>query len=452
MHLFLWLFVFIFIFIFIAAEKVLRTIVRLSEERLLTIFVSIEHPTKLLLELFHKCLFLAKGRQVYFGRVRHTVDFFSRLGHPIPEETSIYDHVLSLTVPEHLEHADQKGKNKMVKVSSPSGQVGGEGRDEQDKHLDKLLERANAIFDEIQMSKLQSQKRKERASNLEKYKRNNSYVTADSSTMDNFAISWSRQVSVLFSRYWLSFRRNSKHFVWRLVLSLIWSLIYFCCCEDDAVGRSYPFDLTDLITSLTLALAGIQALSLTGLPQAEANARTYQSDMEQNLYRPSAFIVAHLFISLVSELLLLIPIVVLTFVTLGIYKDTMYEDDSFSGPHWTVVFMWFAIVLTFVAVISELLILSVALLTKSKQTMFLVAGFLQFFCVLFSGGVIRICTENLSKGVSDVVAAVSWFSPTKLALDGLMLLTVKDIVYDDDGTLIAGSEIMDQRYCFNTWR
>ena len=87
-------------------------------------FVSIESPTKLLLELFHKCVFLYKGRQVYFDGVHHTADIFRRLNHQIPKETSIHDLVLSLTVPEHLAHADQQGKNKMEKVAALSGQVG----------------------------------------------------------------------------------------------------------------------------------------------------------------------------------------------------------------------------------------------------------------------------------------------------------------------------------------
>ncbi|ETO33367.1 ABC transporter, partial [Reticulomyxa filosa] len=84
----------------LSAERVVRDIISLAEVKLLTVFVTLEHPTKLLLEKFQKCLFLSKGHQLYFGRVRNSVDFFTRLGYPIPEETSIYDHILGLTVPD----------------------------------------------------------------------------------------------------------------------------------------------------------------------------------------------------------------------------------------------------------------------------------------------------------------------------------------------------------------
>ena len=94
---FLWLFIFylfifISIFISIAGKKVLHTIARLSAEILLIIFVSIEYPTKLLVDLFHTCIFLDKGRQVYVkGHVGDTVNSFSRFDHPCvtPESSTM---------------------------------------------------------------------------------------------------------------------------------------------------------------------------------------------------------------------------------------------------------------------------------------------------------------------------------------------------------------------------
>lgn len=87
-----YLFIFISIFISIAGKKVLHTIARLSAEILLIIFVSIEYPTKLLVDLFHTCIFLDKGRQVYVkGHVGDTVNSFSRFDHPCvtPESSTM---------------------------------------------------------------------------------------------------------------------------------------------------------------------------------------------------------------------------------------------------------------------------------------------------------------------------------------------------------------------------
>ncbi|ETO05882.1 hypothetical protein RFI_31513 [Reticulomyxa filosa] len=96
----------------LSAEQVVRDIILLAKLKLLTVFVTLRHPTKLLLEKFQKCLFLRKGHCLYFGRVRNSVDFFTRLRYPISKETSIYDHTLGLTIPDAaLNNNNNKNEN-----------------------------------------------------------------------------------------------------------------------------------------------------------------------------------------------------------------------------------------------------------------------------------------------------------------------------------------------------
>jgi hypothetical protein len=216
--------------------------------------------------------------------------------------------------------------------------------------------------------------------------------------------------------------------------------LYFALSWNTAneEHRHYPENVSDLITSLTLGLAGIQGLSLLGLPQAEASARTFLSDMEQNLYRPSAFVFAQLFMSLATEIILLIPIVVFYFLILGLHEiGTIQEASS--------IFFYFGGLLLFVAVISEMLVLSAAMLSRNYSAMYIATGFVQFLFVMFSGGVNRICHN-----VKDVVAGGSWISPTKIALDGLLLTTVDQYTYyDSDNNGISGHSILQDVYCVN---
>ncbi|ETO05033.1 hypothetical protein RFI_32363 [Reticulomyxa filosa] len=101
----------------LSAEQVVRDIIPLAKVKLLIVFVTLEHNTKLLLEKFQKCLFLSKGHLLYFGRVRNSVDFFTRLRYPISKETSIYDHILGLTVPDAaLNNNNNENENNAEKI------------------------------------------------------------------------------------------------------------------------------------------------------------------------------------------------------------------------------------------------------------------------------------------------------------------------------------------------
>jgi len=56
--------------------------------------------------------------------------------------------------------------------------------------------------------------------------------------------------------------------------------------------------------------------------------------------------------------------------------------------------------------------------------------------------------------VNTVVTAISYVSPAKWALDGLLLLTMAGYDYTAEGSSssISGNSILQQSYCFNTWR
>jgi len=418
----------------LAAEKVINNIIKISENRLLTVFVSLEHPTKLLLEKFHKCLFLANGRQVYFGPVGHTVDFFSRLGYAIPEETSIYDHILALCVPKDTAQSDAE-----------------------EKHLENLLAKANAVFEELQMAKLNVAQRKDRKQLLEDMRKNNTFIKAEDS-FQSYPISWGRQFKILFLRYFTASFRDRQAFFLRIFLTSIWFLVFWLLCFKAGYRRNNMEELVDLISAWTLGLAGIQSLSILALPEAESSARTFHSDQEQNLYRASAFVVAQLLIGFIVQIILVILISVAYFFILGFHFTSYNESfgDNSTAIRVKLYFQYSGLLLL-VAVISEILVLSVALLATNHNTMYLTTMFVQFVWVMLSGGVVRICTN-----VNSFVAGISWISPSKHALDGLLLSTVNGYVYTDytDNKIddsnakyyVQGSTVLDDTYCFQTWR
>jgi uncharacterized membrane protein YwzB len=75
-----------------------------------------------------------------------------------------------------------------------------------------------------------------------------------------------------------------------------------------------------------------------------------------------------------------------------------------------------------------------------------------FLWLLLSGGIVRLC-----KNVDNNVSFASWISPTKWALDGLIYDTMErnKYVYKPDlnpEVTITGTSILNDEYCFNTWR
>ncbi|ETO09381.1 hypothetical protein RFI_27996 [Reticulomyxa filosa] len=362
----------------LAAERVIRDIISLAEVKLLTVFVTMEHPTKLLLEKFQKCLFLSKGKQ--FG-------------------------------------AHQTEENA-------------------EKYLEKLLQHASNVFEEIQYSKLNANHRKRRKEQMQNIKKNNYYIKVENDSSLHYATSWFAQFRVLMSRSWLSFKRDFITFLSRIIVTFLWIGLFYVLCHGNAQGRKYPRDYTDLITSLSLGFAGIQGLSLLALPHAQHTAKIFESDMNQNLYRPSAYVVSALVFAFLSLPVTQIFVVICYFFVLGL--------SGFSN------FVYFGLVLLLLAVVCEVLALSIALVTRKASVMYLSAGAIHFIWLLLSGGTIRMCIN-----VHTIVAAVSYVSPPKWAMDGLLQLTMATYQYTADIMGISpshGSAILHDSYCFGTWR
>merc|ERR1719233_816930 len=80
----------------IETEITVATILDVAKKKDLTVFLSMENPTKALLDNFTKLLILANKQQLYFGMTERVGKFFTHIGHPMPEETSLYDHILDL--------------------------------------------------------------------------------------------------------------------------------------------------------------------------------------------------------------------------------------------------------------------------------------------------------------------------------------------------------------------
>merc|ERR550532_811822 len=111
---------------------VITTIFDITRTQKLTVFLSMEHLTKNLLDNFTKLLVLAKGRQLYYGRTQKITEFFRRLGSPLPDETSIYDHLLDLIHNADVATHDSSSEDESQKVQD---------------HLEDIVRKSRAIFE-----------------------------------------------------------------------------------------------------------------------------------------------------------------------------------------------------------------------------------------------------------------------------------------------------------------
>ncbi|ETO04929.1 hypothetical protein RFI_32467, partial [Reticulomyxa filosa] len=285
---------------------------------------------------------------------------------------------------------------------------------------------------------LNSSQRKRRKEQMESIRKNSYYIKVEGDSSLNYSISWFAQWRVLMSRSWLSFQRDVTAFGSRVVFTIVWIGIFYVLCHGNAEHRTYPESYSDLITSLTLGFAGIQGLSLLALPYAQHTAKIFESDMNQNLYRPSAYVVAALVFAFLSLPFTQIIVAICYFYFLGL--------SGISD------FIYFGLVLLLLAVVCEVLALSTALLTRKPSVMYLTAGAIHFLWLLLSGGIIRMCTN-----VHNVVCAVSYVSPPKWAMDGLLQLTMAKYHYyvpspSSSPISISGQSILVDDYCFDTWR
>eukprot|EP00286_Rhodomonas_abbreviata_P005986 CAMPEP_0181328476 /NCGR_PEP_ID=MMETSP1101-20121128/22742_1 /TAXON_ID=46948 /ORGANISM="Rhodomonas abbreviata, Strain Caron Lab Isolate" /LENGTH=693 /DNA_ID=CAMNT_0023437379 /DNA_START=8 /DNA_END=2090 /DNA_ORIENTATION=+ len=88
-----------------AAENVMTHLMDLAKSGR-TIIATIHQPPSGVWSCFDKFCLLSEGKQLYFGKASHSLDFFAKHGHPCPPRVNPADHFLRLANTDFPGHAD----------------------------------------------------------------------------------------------------------------------------------------------------------------------------------------------------------------------------------------------------------------------------------------------------------------------------------------------------------
>lgn len=78
------------------ALSIMTTIIKLAKNQNRTVVCTIHQPRSDIFSLFDKLLLLSGGKVAYFGDAQESVNYFDKLGYPMPEEYNPADHLIDL--------------------------------------------------------------------------------------------------------------------------------------------------------------------------------------------------------------------------------------------------------------------------------------------------------------------------------------------------------------------
>ncbi|KAJ3103626.1 hypothetical protein HDU97_009965 [Phlyctochytrium planicorne] len=93
------------------AVNIIATVSKIAKTRNTTVLMTIHQPRTDILEMCDKILLLAGGESVFFGPLDHALEFFSKMGYPLPPKVNPSDHFLDIVT------VDQRSKELMEESS-----------------------------------------------------------------------------------------------------------------------------------------------------------------------------------------------------------------------------------------------------------------------------------------------------------------------------------------------
>jgi len=199
-------------------------------------------------------------------------------------------------------------------------------------------------------------------------------------------------------------------------MMLLWAGILYFVIRDD--GKSGSFEHGhDLVRSYWLATIGVQIIMIGNLADAQEDCRQTQSDLRSNLYHPGAFVMGHILFKLFSMVFLVTPYSVAVYAFLGM-QTTVSESSTLEK------YSYLLSVFLLLGAITESLnsIIGFLFLRATNKAVYTAVSIHLFFG-LFSGGLFRWCKVHF------LIKALSYLSPTKYVLEGLLLNNWQEVSY-----------------------
>lgn len=101
------------------AYNIIELLSQITKEDLRTFVLTIHQPRSDIFFLFDKLLLLAGGATVYYGNVRKSLDYFSRIGYPTPELMNPSDHFLDIiTIDYRTDEAKEKTTARVIDIQN----------------------------------------------------------------------------------------------------------------------------------------------------------------------------------------------------------------------------------------------------------------------------------------------------------------------------------------------
>jgi len=420
-------------------ETVITTIFDVTKKQKLTVFLSMEHPTKNLLDNFNKLLVLAKGQQLYYGKTQKITEFFRRLGNPLPDETSIYDHLLDII---HNAQDEKDGASESEESLDEEQQAQG--------HLDEVVRKSKAIFDSERMSHKSPEERKMREEVLKHMQKQTEFLKAGGDSITKFYASWCFQTTTLIRRNMQKIVRDPSALILKFFPIAIFLALFgfwFRNVAKKSVSVDSPETLApqlrgsfidlpshDTLTGILISLVGVQLVSLREVHDAIQEAALFKSDSRANHYSQSAYVAAWTVNALLDQAILIIPYSLATFSFLGMYKGETWMEHSDDWVTWAY-FMGIHVVLS---TICEIFVNIFAFLTQSSYETLQWAVVSNCFFTLFAGFVRRY------PSTTEFYFILSYLSPIKHAYEGIVIEFMEGGAEFDNLDLVSSAYGMDR--------
>jgi len=437
----------------------------LAKVERLTVFMSMENPTKSMFDNFTKLLILANGQQLYFGTTQKVADFLQRIGFPLPEQTSIYDHVLQIIhdggdmdSEDHLSFRESRAVEQEMDADKSKDTV----RQERNENLQRILALAKLAYEQSQKVGMSPEEIKDFIREVGRMRLRNDFLQMQGFQLTSYVTGWFFQIRTLVERKLKKTYRDPSALVVQIVPLGIWvgiiswwfhnvgekSHVYQL---DDYAGLQSLIDARqvmdvksyDKLVAIFISLFGVQFLSLNCVSDAIKEGKLYTSEARSFLYCKSAFVVSWVVICLLEQCILIIPYTFCTFYFFHLYssREIFLEDDSGDVPFY----FYYLMVHVLIAVISELQINILAFATQQTNATLQAAVAIQVVTTLFAGIVVPF------PDTQPIFQGIGYISPLKFAFEGIILEYEHEAKFDDTKSIasILGTEnhpFLEDRY------
>jgi len=335
---------------------------------------------------------------------------FVSMEHPTKE--LLYDHVLFLT------KSDKKGNDK------------------EDDKIEALLEDARRVF----LDQLRHPYKKEELKEFDQRRmealKQDDFITRQIKI--DYPVGMVQQFVVLLERMQRQFFRDWSRLYLRAMLMLLWAVLLYFVIRNNALDGDYNRGF-DIVSSYWLAAFGVEFIMIGNLGDIQEDCLQTQSDMRSNLYHPQAFVMGHILFKIFSMLLLVTPYSIFVYYFLG-----MQENVESSNTVNQYLFMLAMMLMLGTITDSLNTIIGFWFIGKGGSA-FYFSVLIHTFFIVFSGGIFRWCN------VDNVIGGLSYLSPTKYVLEGLLLNNWENVDYswslDSCSTTESGLTWARQNFC-----